>query len=117
MVRLTLALLALAILCACDDGPPPDMTDPGQLLFMGYVKKDVNCSRCHGVDGKGGEKAPSLDGVFAKLGEDGVLDIIEEGKKGKEDDMPPFEGMITDDELTNLLAFLKTLQSQPAPGN
>ncbi|MFQ5616207.1 MAG: c-type cytochrome [Anaerolineales bacterium] len=90
------------------------MTDPGQLIFLGYAKEDVNCSKCHGADGRGGMQAPDIRDVFTKYEEEVILDIIEFGKGEGTSSMPPFEGKITEEELQTLLRFLKTLQSNSA---
>jgi len=104
-------LLILVLTCfACQADPPPEITDPGQLLFLGYAKKEVNCSRCHGPDGQGGQDAPDIRAVFKKYDEEKIMNIIEFGKGEGKKAMPPFEGKITEAELTVLLKFLKTMQ-------
>ena len=106
---IVLALLfCLFITLACERKPPPDVTDPGQLLYLGFLKKDVDCSRCHGPEGQGGWKGPDIRGVFAKKDSMRIVTIIKEGK-GKEDDMPAFAGKLTDGEIRQLLTFLKTM--------
>ncbi len=108
-----LLLLTLLFACAgCKNGPPPDMTDPGQLLYLGYTLKEVNCSRCHGPEGQGGSQAPALDSSFYKYTDDQILDIIEDGKGKGDDAMPPFEGQLSETDLDDLLRFLRTLKGQ-----
>ncbi|MFQ5706837.1 MAG: c-type cytochrome [bacterium] len=99
---------------ACANKPPADITDPGQLLYLGYGNKEVNCARCHGPEGQGGMQAPDIRNVFSKYDDDTVLDIIELGKGEGSKKMPPYEGKITEEELQELLRFLKTLSSVPA---
>ena len=104
-------LLSLTVwFWACESGPPPDITDPAQLLYLGYAKKEVNCARCHGGDGRGGQDGPDLRRVFEKYDEDEVLDIIESGKGRGKDAMPPFEYKVTESELQLLLRFLRQIQ-------
>lgn len=107
-------IVTACISLACESGPPPDITDPGELLFLGYARKDVNCARCHGPQGQGGMQAPSVQEAFKKHGEDGILDIIELGKGEGEDAMPPFEGQLSEEELSALLRFLRSVQKETA---
>jgi mono/diheme cytochrome c family protein len=102
--------ITLLLFVGCQANPPAEITDPGQLLFLGYAKKEVNCSRCHGPDGQGGLDAPDIRAVFKKYDEEKIMNIIEFGKGEGKKAMPPFEGKITEEELTTLLKFLKTLQ-------
>ncbi|MFQ5750814.1 MAG: c-type cytochrome [bacterium] len=94
----------------CENKPPADITDAGQLLFLGYAKKDVNCSRCHGPEGQGGMLAPDIRNAFDKYEEDRILEIIEHGKGKGSNAMPPFKDKITQEEMAVLLQFLKTLK-------
>jgi len=96
---------------ACHKQPPADVTDPGQRLFLGYVTKEVNCSRCHGEDALGRDKAPDLTKVFKKYDADKIAEIIEEGKGLGKEAMPPFEGKVTEEDIENLVKFLQTIQS------
>jgi mono/diheme cytochrome c family protein len=100
----------LLLFVGCQASPPAEITDPGQLLFLGYAKNEVNCSRCHGPDGQGGQDAPDIRAVFKKYDEEKIMNIIEFGKGEGKKAMPPFESKITEEELTALLKFLKTLQ-------
>ena len=109
-----LALLVSPLLAACQSQPPADITDPGQLIFLGYAKKEVNCSRCHGAEGQGGTDAPEIRGVSDKYDENTILGIIELGKGEGEDAMPGFEGQLTESEIRALLKFLTTLKPLPS---
>ncbi len=102
--------LSLFFLTACEATPPPDMTDPGQLLYFGYAKKDVNCSKCHGPEGKGGSQAPDMRRAFSKYDDQKIMDFILHGKGLGLDSMPAFEENITADDLQNLILFIKSLQ-------
>ncbi|NIR48284.1 c-type cytochrome [candidate division KSB1 bacterium] len=102
--------IILVLFLACESKPPPEITDPGQLLFLGYAKQDVNCSKCHGADGQGGMDAPDIRNAFQKYGKGEIMNIIEYGKGEGPDAMPPFEGKISEEELLELVIFLETLQ-------
>ncbi|MFQ5649266.1 MAG: c-type cytochrome [bacterium] len=104
--------LSLIVCLACQAEPPADITDPGELLFLGYAKKEVNCARCHGPQGRGGMLAPGIQDVFKKYDEETIADIIEEGKGDDKEAMPPLEGVITEEELHHLIRFLRTLTAR-----
>jgi mono/diheme cytochrome c family protein len=110
-MKVNFLLLILLFVLGCEAKPPEGVTDPGQLLYLGYLKKDVNCSRCHGPEGAGGTQAPDIRTVYRKLDQDTILDIIEYGKGEGSNAMPPFEGKLSETELRALLGFLKSLES------
>lgn len=104
-------LLVLSFILGCENKPPEGVTDPGELLYLGYLKKDVNCSRCHGPEGAGGMEAPDIRNVANKYDENAILNIIEFGKGEGSNAMPPFEDKLSDEELQALLKFLRTLKT------
>jgi mono/diheme cytochrome c family protein len=112
-----LPLISVLLLLSCAADPPSDITDPGQLLFLGYAKKEVNCSRCHGAEGQGGQDAPDIRDAFSKHTENDIIFFIENGKGEGKDVMPALEGELTEAELRYLLRFLKTLSQQDTPPN
>jgi cytochrome c oxidase subunit 2 len=102
-------------------GAPLPVT--GQGLF-----NQLGCSTCHQIDGRG--RGPSLAGVFGnKVSlEDGRSvtadenyvreSIISPGTKivvGYKPIMPTFQGLISDDQLNALVAYVKSI-SQQQPG-
>lgn len=105
--------IPLLLLFSCEKKPPPDVTDPGQLLFLGFAKEEVNCAKCHGPDGQGGTDAPALQNIFSKYSEDEILNIIDFGKGEGKDAMPSFEASLSEQELQQLLDFLKQIQRAP----
>ena len=107
MIRCYSAAGFALLLLACQNQPPADVTDPGQLLFLGYAKDGVNCSRCHGPDGQGGQDAPALLDIFTKYDEQKVREIILEGKGLGKKSMPAFAEKLTPEELEVLIKFLK----------
>lgn len=98
------------VFASCDSGPPSDMTDPGQLLYLGYTKKSVNCGRCHGPEGQGGTEAPEIKSALDKYSEDEIKAIILNGKGKAPNDMPPFEGEVDDKQMMHLINFMRTLR-------
>jgi cytochrome c oxidase subunit 2 len=94
----------------------------GQQLFQ-----SLGCSSCHGVNGEGG-RGPVLQGAFGKetdLQDGGKVKVDEayvresiinpQAKlvKGFGPIMPTFQGQISEDQLVQLVAFIKSL---PAGG-
>jgi len=98
----------------------------GQQLYQ-----TLGCASCHGANGEGG-RGPTLAGVFGKQtplasGETVVADeaylresIINPQAKlvaGFGPIMPTFQGQVSEDQLVQLMAFIKSLQvASGAPG-
>lgn len=115
MMRLNLffpaLLLSGVVLCASPSNAfgsnIRDSEKAGALLF-----RDKGCAHCHGVGGAGTQKAPSL----ANLPKDRAWppakitqQILNGGQK-----MPPFRDSLSDEEITQLVAYLKA-KNRPVP--
>ena len=98
----------------CHSTPPPKPLD--QLTpteHAGYVVFRQDCGMCHYDRQDGPLQGPSLLGIYKKpylpsgapANDDRVSNTILHGRNH----MPPFAGRISDDELTDLLAYLHTL--------
>lgn len=80
----------------------------------------ANCAGCHGLDGKGGERAPDIvmRPNVRKLSDSQLLQILQKGVP--QTSMPAFSHL-GDDVLRSLVAHLRSLQGQRAatllPGN
>lgn len=80
----------------------------------------ANCAGCHGLDGKGGERAPDIvtRPTVRKLSDAQLLQILQKGVP--QTSMPAFSHL-GDDVLRSLAAYLRNLQGSPAaaplPGN
>ena len=79
----------------------------GAILF-----RDKGCTYCHGVGAVGTKKAPALTDLYkdktwtpAKITDQ----ILNGGQK-----MPPFRDSVTDDEVAQLIAWLKA-KNKPTP--
>lgn len=67
------------------------------------------CAHCHGPDGVGGKKGPSLSDVGKRLKPRAIATQIYHG--GKE--MPEFGDLLTKAEISDLVAYLKTKRAAP----
>jgi cytochrome c oxidase cbb3-type subunit III len=85
--------------------------DQGTVV-QGSPQFQANCAGCHGADGKGGDKGPSiatLPGVVA-LSEIELIKIVRDGTSAG---MPSFE-RLGDEEITAVVRYLRTLQGKTA---
>ena len=81
--------------------------DAGKTVF------DTNCSVCHNADSEETKAGPGLKGIMhkeelhngEKVNDENVLAFISMGGGG----MPGFDAFLTDEEKTNLIAYLNTL--------
>jgi cytochrome c oxidase subunit II len=95
----------------------------GERLFTQFA-----CNTCHIANGTG--RAPSLNGVFGAnvLLADGSTVVADEAYiresilqpkakivAGYQPVMPTFQGLVTEEQILNLTAYIKSLQSQPVP--
>ncbi|MGH9723001.1 MAG: PQQ-dependent dehydrogenase, methanol/ethanol family [Bryobacteraceae bacterium] len=99
MTRTLLALLLAASLCY------------GQGR-RGRRQFESLCSQCHGADGRGGERAPSILGRnVAQRSDAGLAALIRAGVPAK--GMPPIA--LPNDQMEDLVGFLRSLiSSEPA---
>jgi cytochrome c oxidase cbb3-type subunit 3 len=84
-------------------------TDHGAQDFQ------ANCAACHGADGKGGDKGPSiatLPGIVA-LSEVELIKIVREGTNAG---MPSFD-RLGDAKITAMVGYLRTLQGKTPVSN
>jgi cytochrome c oxidase subunit II len=104
-------------------GPSAPLQDTGKQLFS-----SLGCATCHRFDVQG--RGPNLQGVYNKpvLLEDGRTVIADENYvresilnptakivNGFKPVMPTFQGIVSDEQLNALVAYVKSL-SQPATG-
>jgi len=95
----------------------------GEKLFS-----QLACVTCHLANGTG--RAPSLNGVYGGkvLLSDGSIVVADEAYiresilqpkakivAGYQPVMPTFQGLVTEEQILNLTAYIKSLQAQPVP--
>jgi len=103
---LLLSFLSFSLFC-CKSGPPPEMTDPGALIYYGYFSEDAQCSRCHGDAGQGGMFGPNVRDSVQKLGVDSVREVISYGRGRGDKKMPDFLGELNEMQIEQTIRFLQ----------
>jgi cytochrome c oxidase subunit 2 len=104
-------------------GSQGDPVVAGEKLFV-----ERACSTCHLPDGTG--RAPSLNGLYGSqvrladgstvVADDAYIreSILQPNAKivaGYQPLMPTYQGQLTEEQILALIAYIKSLQSQPAP--
>jgi mono/diheme cytochrome c family protein len=84
--------------------------DPGELLFQGYQKPDVQCWECHDGTGGGSKWGPALGLGLAKLTDDQIKHVILDGRRK----MPAFRDKLTDDEVMLVIGYVRRAFGPPA---
>jgi mono/diheme cytochrome c family protein len=96
--------LFLMIGCASEADRAQAILDLTGDAATGETTYTQQCSACHAADGTGGT-GPSLVAAYAE-GEDlEMIDVILTG----DDDMPGFEGTLSDQEIADVWAYVGTL--------
>jgi cytochrome c oxidase subunit 2 len=105
-------------------GPSAPLPEQGKQLFA-----SLGCSTCHRFDVQG--RGPNLQNAFGKpvLLEDGrtvtmddnyvresILNPTAKIVSGFKPIMPTFQGLVSDEQLNALVAYVKSLAQQPASG-
>jgi ubiquinol-cytochrome c reductase cytochrome b subunit len=65
---------------------------------------DQSCILCHKIDGTGGLRGPNLSQIGERLTRDQITWRIQNGAAS----MPPYAGVLTTDQLRDLVNFLET---------
>ncbi|MCE4599237.1 MAG: c-type cytochrome [Desulfurococcales archaeon] len=92
-------------------------TEENETIKLGRQIYETRCASCHGVDGKGVVPgAPDFtnatwwEAELAKEGLKGLVEIVKNGRGA----MPPFAGVLSDDEIRAVLAYGMSLAAKPA---
>lgn len=89
-------------------------SEAGKTTFV------ANCSGCHGIDGKGGDRAPGISSGSdaAKIPDEELRRTIANGVAGA--GMPPFASL-GNEQITAVMAYVRGLQGKaesfPVPGD
>lgn len=105
---ISLGLIVLSALPAtAASDKPEDSAKAGAALFS-----DKGCTYCHGPIGQGAKKGPALTDLWKDktwTNEKITNQILNGGQK-----MPPFQDSVTDDEVKDLIAWLRA-KNKPVP--
>lgn len=90
-------------------GPGPDPKDP--VAKAGRIKFNDICSHCHSADGASPEKRRDLRLLKKRYNEEFLQTAEQIMKEGLPDyGMPSWDGILSDQDFVEILAFLKTIQ-------
>ena len=105
-------------------GPKGTLAEEGAKLFQ-----DLACIKCHKEDGSG--RCPSLKGLFGQTVlltggatveadeayiRESIVDPAAKVVDGYQPLMPDFRDKVTEEEVVELIEYIKTLKRTPAPG-
>src|SRR5580700_7877034 len=114
LLALVLAALWAASACvgaALSQTPkqPPSQKTVKQVSTRGKQTFASTCANCHGLDGRGGERAPNIaeNPKVQRLSDSQIEHIIENGIPGTA--MPAFHSLGTTD-VKAVVTYLRTLQ-------
>src|SRR6478735_9470800 len=102
---LAVAVFAAVCVLGCKSGSQTRASagqHPGQLLFNGHTKPDVDCYKCHDGEARGA-MGPDLGERVPKLSDDAIVKAIMEGPGM----MPSFKDKLTPEEATQITAWLR----------
>ena len=102
-MKVIIGTMALGLLLA---GALPAAADDAAALYKS------KCQMCHGADGKGsaaGQKMGTRDFHSPEVAKESDADLIKVTKEGK-GKMPKFEGKLTDDQIKDLIKFIRGLK-------
>ena len=105
--RITAAAASFAIVTlafASGAGETPPIPPAGAPACQGYGLFMLNCAHCHGADARGDE-GPDLHGVTKSDAR--IAAMIKNGVKGE---MPKFGAKLSDAQVRELIAFVRSLQ-------
>ncbi|HEY4187188.1 MAG TPA: cytochrome c [Polyangia bacterium] len=98
-----LSFAAMVAGCAGKQTPADRISSPGEALFNGRVKPDVDCYMCHNGDGTGTLRGPDLAKRVPKLTDQQIVEAILEGPSL----MPSFRGKVDDADMKAITRWLR----------
>jgi mono/diheme cytochrome c family protein len=104
-------ILGLIVTSALSSSAAPQKAE-GSAKAGAALFSDKGCTYCHGPAGQGAKKGPALTDVWKDktwTNEKITNQILNGGQK-----MPPFQDSVTDDEVKDLIAWLRA-KDKPVP--
>ena len=109
-IAISVLLIGGLAACAGSQLPPELVRYQGAQLFNGYLKPDVDCYRCHDGDATGTMfGGPNLVERLSEITNTDIVHAIQEGPG----DMHTFWEQLTDAEVTEIAAWLRSLAPPP----
>lgn len=75
------------------------------------VLQNKQCRNCHMLDGRGGQRGPTLDNIASRMTEDQIIRQVLQGGGN----MPAYGNALSPSETKALVFFLKTLRDNNVP--
>jgi mono/diheme cytochrome c family protein len=106
---LIIALITITGWTARGDGPESQIEHGKKLV------EQKKCSLCHAVDGKGGKLGKPMNGIAAGKTDDFLKGVLLDPKKTISADvkMPAYK--LSEDEVTAVIAYIKSLKTPENP--
>ncbi|MHB1413367.1 MAG: c-type cytochrome [Thermoleophilia bacterium] len=98
MVRRSLVLILIAAL-ACGGQAAAASALSGQPALPGAAAFQQNCASCHGSNGKGSQRAPSLEAA-------GDAGFVSQTVRSGRDGMPSFSGRLSDAQISAVSEYV-----------
>ena len=115
LIAAVLTSIFLVVMCGCDSEPRKTDAELGLTPQQAVGRRvyDARCAECHYAYSKRDLRGPSMHGLFQKqfmssgipANDERVTDIIMLGRAK----MPGFQQKLTQQQLSDLLAYLHTL--------
>jgi mono/diheme cytochrome c family protein len=103
--------MSVLLIVAGLPGPHANAASSADREAGAEIFKQRGCEHCHGADGIGTDRAPSLTTVGKRLHKDQIQHQIRDGGK----QMPPFKDVLNDDETRKLVDYLAHKKKAPKP--
>jgi mono/diheme cytochrome c family protein len=105
-------LLSIVLMAACVDRATAYSSTADARRRGAAAFQTRGCERCHSILGVGGDRAPDLGTIGKRKSTSQIKNQIVKGGHG----MPPFGGVLSKDEVKNLVIFLTSCRTDAVPG-
>jgi len=106
-----LLVLSVLLMVAGLAGPSASAASDADRTTGAEVFKQNGCEHCHGVDGVGTDRGPALTTIGKRLHKDQIEHQIRNGGK----QMPPFQDVLNDEQVRQLVDYLAHKKKAPKP--
>jgi len=106
-----LLVMSLFLVVASLPGGEANAASSSDRAAGAEIFKQNGCEHCHGADGIGTGRGPSLAAVGKRMHKDQIEHQIRDGGK----QMPPFQDVLNDDQVRQLVDYLAHKKKAPKP--